>query len=771
MRNVVHRSGPWAIVAFTILFNLWVLRAEASPVPNLNDGTVHRSMIAWAEDRWRGGHLPLDGWYPQLGMGSSRFHHYQSLPHVLTGLVAIPLGSHRAYSLTLYLGLALWPLAVFAGGRLFGLGRWRSAAAALVSPLVVSAPTLGYEWGSYAWRGYGTWTQLWGMWLLPLAWGFGYRAVVRGRSYAWAALAVALSVAVHLLTGYLALLSLGVFAILRPARLLERVRRAALVGTGSLLIGAWVVVPLLADRAFTIQDEFSRGRVFYDSFGAGRILSWLVSGEIFDRNRFPILTILFAIGLIWCAIRWRRDERARAIAAVGLLSLLLFFGRSTLGPLLRLLPGSGDLFLRRYVFGFHLAGLYLMGVVLAWLGRMVFVRLRSRVPSPRAVLTGLVVLGVAILGPAWWERQAWAAQGAEWMREQRAAEATDGADMAALVRRAEGSGPGRIYAGSRSNWGAKYRIGQVPGYAQLLNLDAEGLGFTRPTWSLSSPAEYRFRDANPNHFDLFDVRYLIQPSDRPDPSRGELVATRGRHELWRMPVEGAVEVVDTGEPIEADRTDLGVQIAPWLSSELPGASVHPAIAFAGLAAPSATAPGNEPPADRPGSVLSVELALADGRASATVELERPGAVILKSSFDNRWAVIVDGRPLEPQMFAPSFVGRLLPPGRHDIEFRYVPFPRYDLLLLIGAATFAGLAWATGSLRPRRSPGRSAPRGSDPAAPPDRARPGPAPSHQPGLPPDRAGSVTADRQRGSGTWSLQAYVGLPNSGVNVGHIEG
>ena len=61
-----------------------------------------------------------------------------------------------------------------------GRGRPRVAA-------IASAPTLGYEWGSYAWRGDGTWTQVWGMWLLPIAWGLGYRAVVRGRSYAWAA--------------------------------------------------------------------------------------------------------------------------------------------------------------------------------------------------------------------------------------------------------------------------------------------------------------------------------------------------------------------------------------------------------------------------------------------------------------------------------------------------------------------------------------------------------------------------------------------------------
>lgn len=701
-RPAIHRLGPWAVVALVVVFNLWVLRAEATPLHNLNDGSVHRSMIGWAEGRWSDGHLPLDGWYPQLALGSSRFHHYQSLPQVLGGLLAIPLGSDRAYSLTLYLGLALWPLAVYGGGRLFGLGRWRSAAAALVSPLIASAPTLGYEWGSYAWRGYGTWTQLWGMWLLPFAWGFGYRAVVRGRSTAWAALAVALTIAVHLLTGYLALLSLVAFALVRPARLWRGALRAVVVGVGAVLVAAWVVVPLLLDRAFTVQDEFSRGKVFYDSFGARQILGWAVTGKLFDKNHLiPVVSVLAGIGLIRCLWRWRRDERARALVAVGLLSLLLFFGRSTLGDALRLLPGSGDLFLRRYVFGVHLVGAYLAGIAMAWIGAVVVRLARRWAPRPEPVVAALVLVAVVALAPAWTERRAWAAQGAEWIHEQEAVEATDGADVAELVEIAQARGPGRIYAGMRSNWGGLYRIGQVPVYAELLNLDAQAVGFTRPTWSLSSPAEYRFRDTDPALLDVFDVRYVIQPADRVAPVGAELVAERGRHVLWETDVDGAIEVVDVGAPITADRTNLGVKIAPWLSSDLPEAGVHPGISFAGIDAPTPTLPDGDLPPPAAGRVLESSVRLEDGRASASVELRRPAAVLLKASFDNRWRVTVDGDPAEPRMLAPSLVGVVVPAGRHDVAFEYVPFPRYDALLALGAATFAALLLLPASFARRR----------------------------------------------------------------------
>src|SRR5262245_62066114 len=78
---VPRSRWPLVAVGAVILFNLIVLRAEARPVDNLNDAAVHRSMVAWANDRIEDGHLPLDGWYPDLSLGSSRFHHYQSLPH------------------------------------------------------------------------------------------------------------------------------------------------------------------------------------------------------------------------------------------------------------------------------------------------------------------------------------------------------------------------------------------------------------------------------------------------------------------------------------------------------------------------------------------------------------------------------------------------------------------------------------------------------------------------------------------------------------------
>ena len=202
-------------MAAAVLFGLVVLWPEHRDVWYLNDASVHRSMTQWAADRIREGHLPFDGWYPYLSLGASRFHHYQSLPHILTGALSVVLGA-GTFRWSLYLLLAAWPISVYAGARLLGLSRWPAAAAALISPLLSSAPGLGYEWGSYVWRGSGAWAQLWGMWALPFAWGLSWQAVARGRRIWLAALVLALTICVHLLTGYLALVSLAVFVLVVP---------------------------------------------------------------------------------------------------------------------------------------------------------------------------------------------------------------------------------------------------------------------------------------------------------------------------------------------------------------------------------------------------------------------------------------------------------------------------------------------------------------------------------------------------------------------------
>ena len=67
-------------------------------------------------------------------------------------------------------------------------------------------------------------------------------------------------------------------------------------------------------------------------------------------------------GWSFAIVQSRRREPPRVLIGLGLVSMVLFFGRPTLGFVIDLLPGGGDLFLRRFINGVHLAALYLAGL-------------------------------------------------------------------------------------------------------------------------------------------------------------------------------------------------------------------------------------------------------------------------------------------------------------------------------------------------------------------------------------------------------------------------
>ena len=701
------RWGPLSLVGVAVAFNLWVLRAEVLPVRQLNDSSVHQSMVQWALDRMQAGHLPFDGWYPYLGMGSSLFHHYQSLPHTLTGVLAMAVGPDWAFSGTLYVLLAAWPISVYLGARLLGWDRWSAAGAALVSPLVVSTPGYGYEHGSYTWRGLGVWSQLWGMWLLPLAWGLSWRAVAgRTKTLAIAALVVGLTAACHFITAYLALLILPLWVLIKPSEFLRRLWRGAVVGVGGLLIVSWVIVPLLSDARYNTVSQYMVGTFWDDSFGARKVFGWLVTGKLFDGSdpsRIPVISVLALLGLLVCVVRFRSDERARALIVAMGLSLFLFSGRDPFGPVIDLIPGNGDLLLHRFIMGVHMAGILMAGVGIGWIVSLV----RSRTPAHAVglarwgVVAVVAAVAVVALAPAWTERAAFDELGGTWLRNQRAADALEGANVDALIAEAQQRAPGRIFGGKFGDDNPDV-VYAVPMYGYFLANDADSIGFSLRFRSMSADVEVLFDPSNPAHYDLFNVRYVLLPKGQEPAVPATLIDTKGNHSLWEVDTSGFLQVVDVIEPVTADRTNLAAQVAPWMRSALVAQGRHPAVDFAGGPPPAPTTLPSGGALRPPGEVTSEDAALEDGVVSGTVDLERPGMVMLKASFDPRWKVTVDGEELPAQMIAPSFVGRVVPAGHHTIEFRYEPYPHYALLFALGLLVFLVLLLAPRFLERRRS---------------------------------------------------------------------
>lgn len=695
-------AAPASLLVIPVLFGLWVLRAETTLAPNFNDSSLHLAMVRWARHEIDQGRVPLDGWFPSLGMGISQFHHYQSLPHILTAYLSIITGPDRAFVWSLYLLLATFPISVYLGARLFGLDRWVAVAAAVASPILMSVTGYGFEHSSYTWWGFGLWSQLWGMWLLPLSLGLTWRAVEGRGSYALAALITALTLACHILTGYLALLAVGVWVLAAPADLPRRLGRAVLVSLGAVLAASWVIVPVLSDLKWTIASEYGRGTFFSDSFGAPKILQWLVTGQLYDSGRLPIVTVFVAVGLAVCAARSPRDRRGRAVVGLWLLSLLLLFGRPTLGPLLNLLPGNAFLQYHRFLTGVHLAGLMLAGIGAVSAGRLMLGLVRRFLPFvPVPAVAGLlVVLGVGVLFPAWTQVGARDELASSLKLQQIVQEYTDGADLKALIDRVRILGPGRVYAGSRGSWGDRYAIGFVPVYNVLANDDIDAIGFRIRVSSLMTDDEVRFDESNPAQYDLFNIRYLILPGDYQPPVRAVPLARQGRHTLWEVATSGYLDVVDTvGPPLVEDRTNVGSASAAFLESGQLASKRYPFVSFAGDPASLPTLGAGAMPTGPAGSVERQSSDPANGSFSATIVANRLAVVLLKASYDPRWRATVDGFAAPTEMVGPALMGRTVSPGRHTVTFEYVPYPHY--LLLLGLGAFSLLALGLGRWRGRR----------------------------------------------------------------------
>jgi hypothetical protein len=671
-------------------------------------------MVRFATAQLRSGHLPLDSWFPLLNLGSPQFLHYQSLPAMLAGAAGLIVGPDAAFRWTLYLLLSLWPVSVYLGARLFGAGRPAAAAAAAMSPFLVSATGIGYEQNAYVWAGYGVWTQLWASFTLPLAWGFSWRAIRDGRHLFAAVALVSLTIALHFETGYLALLPLLVWPLVAGRSIATGARRAAIVAGGSLLAAAWVIVPLLDQRPWAATNEALRGTALVNGYGAARVLGWLASGQLLDHGRIPVVTLFAAVGLALAVARWRTEPGARAVLVALAACLLLSFGRATFGSLVDVIPGSADIFFRRFMMGVQLAALLLAGSGAAWcaarawstaerlaLGRRLPPhealrrRLAWRWTNPRMArlrTTAAVLALLVVLAPAWLELRSFDHRNASHVTAQRRADTTQGAEIDQLIALVQDNGGGRVYAGMPSNWGADFTVGAVPVFKYLESRDVDEVGYTLRTASLMTGPEDHFDELNPSDYELFGIHYLILPTGWPAPIRADLVAVSGPYALWTTPSAGYLHAGTIVGALAANRTDLGARSVPVLDSGLAGHGEYFEIDFGGRPASGLPSSGLLREAAA-GAVASESDDLDDGLVTGTVTMRRPGVVVLSASFDDGWTAAVDGRETATKMIAPALVATEVPAGTHAVAFRYRGYSGYPELFALCALTLAVFAGA------------------------------------------------------------------------------
>jgi hypothetical protein len=678
------------LLIFAVGFNLYHLYPEiAIKAALLNDNVLHVLSAESALAALQAGHDPTDFWLAPVSLGYPLFHHYQHLPHVLTAILYLPFRGVFALSDMLawigYLLLSLFPLSLYWSMRAFRFSRLTAALGGLVSPLLATDGLYGLDHSSYVWSGYGLYTQLWGMLLLPPVLGLGYKALRSGRYYIWAALLLAATVLSHLVLGYAAALSLLIFAFIptlgrreRAAQgdtVRRRVKRLALLSGLVALVTAYFVVPFLLDRSYLNRSVWEeRGK--YDAYGHAWTLETLAKGDLFDFGRFPSLTLLAGVGLAVCAVKWK-DEHYRMPAALFLVWLLLYFGRPTWGILIDILPLGRELHLHRLIAAVHLSGVYLAAIGLAPVWRWAMSGEKPvRLLAP-ALVTALVLF------PAFRERGAYLRQNALWMTENRDAALAEEGDLTALIQALEQLPPGRVYAGLGGNWGADYKVGAVPMYALLNSARFDTLGYLYHALSLNADVQLLFDEGRWEHYNLFNVRYVVAQADRVFPDFVHPLRQFGRHALYEVETTGYFDLVDSSAAFAGNKGEFYAAASAWLASDSPSGKDHPRIL---LTRPATYGQellplgelgdhierGLSP--DQPPRGRIVAESIEGDAYSAGVEVERDSFLMLKATYHPNWRAFVDGHRVETVMLMPSYVGVKVSPGRHHVRLEYRPGP-------------------------------------------------------------------------------------------------
>jgi hypothetical protein len=309
---------------------------------------------------------------------------------------------------------------------------------------------------------------------------------------------------------------------------------------------------------------------------------------------------------------------------------------------------------------------------------------------------------MGLLYPVYRERGHYLDENARWMAESRAAVAAEEQDIAALFETLRQAPPGRVYAGRGTNWGADYRVGAIPLYALLNNDGLDIVGYLYHALSLNADIQVLLDESRPDHFELFNVRYMVAPAGQAPPGFVELVDSFGRHNLYTLATSGYFDLVDSDVILAGHRDDFFTAASQWLASDLPRLKQHPAISLGGVAhgagqvlplsEAAAVIPLMAVPANSPrGRIISEEV--ETGAYSTEVEVERDSVLMLKATYHPNWRATVDGAQAETLMLMPSYIGVRLAPGRHQVRLAYGPRPLRPALLMAGLLALALVALA------------------------------------------------------------------------------
>lgn len=703
-----------------VVFNLWLYRLEPTAKVDPNDNLFQYALVYRTNQIWDivqknfPADIPLlfDHWVPNWNEGFNLPFYYSHIPQIaiVAGYRILHANDlFHFYHLVIYLLLCLFPVSVFLALRVSGMS-WKTAGfGALLASQLSTDGLYGLDPPSFLWRGYGLSSQLFAMIFLPLAIAYALKYFRSGKNLIPAVIFLVGTTVGHLGIGimtFLSLIPLAASVVIKEKlwkkALWTQGRRVFMLSALSILIlSYWIVPAMTSDKyhAFSFWDPVWK----FNSYGAGENVTRLFNGDLFDFGRLPIFTGLTIVGLFV----------APEYAILFLFWFLMYFGRTTWGPLIDLIPSLKEFHLSRFIVGVHAAGLFLAPIGLTWLvsrlNKYWFVGLLLLIPIYHQTIRYNDLNNTLILrANTNYDKQA--------------------PDMNALVTALKQLPPGRVYAGRGGGWGHDFRIAETNMTMYLGNFAFPTVLWLPETWSPNGDTEQYFREDHAEDYDLFNITYVATPVNLPKDQVQpfwKLIKENPSWNLYEVATNGYFTTGVAPAIVSADKYNRTNVVRLWIQSSDPKNGLYPLLTFDTKSFPKnnglpnfkmldevtyqvpdgsshnlfAEIPRYATPSSQPPLSVVSQSEENDMIFRATVDVKKGCAgclVILKQSFHPSWKATVDGKGVSPVITFPFYIGIPVSEGTHAIVVSYEP-STVKVILLYGAV-IAVAAWGVWKVR-------------------------------------------------------------------------
>ena len=214
-----------------------------------------------------------------------------------------------------------------------------------------------------------------------------------------------------------------------------------------------------------------------------------------------------------------------------------------------LLPLSQDVHMHRFIGGVHLGGIFLAAIALAVPWRWTVSR------GNMLYIVGALALTLFILSPLYVERNTFLSDKAVVEGENQRALNAEQDDLNDIIKTLKELPPGRVYAGmtdesptpeAGERWGRRYQIGGLTVSDLLVAAGLDVLSSSLHDYSLSASPENSFDETRPEQYNLFNIRYVVQPENVQVPSFMKPIKNIGRHQLYQVETTGYFDLGGSG---------------------------------------------------------------------------------------------------------------------------------------------------------------------------------------------------------------------------------